>query len=89
MQELKLIAEKPHFSPIKSNDHHDLFLTNIQGAPIDFCVEEYIEEELNKERERERVIQECNSGNITKDNLIIELQGLITVETPRGKIEVS
>lgn len=46
---MKLITTKPEFNPIKIvNNKHDLFLTNIQGEVVDFCVEEFIEKELNK-----------------------------------------
>lgn len=50
LREMKVIASKPEFNPTMMTNKDDLFLTNIQGQSLNFCVEEFIEKELIKEK---------------------------------------
>lgn len=64
---MKIVASRPEFNPIKITNKHDLFLTNIQTQAIDFCVEDFIEKELNKERDCEKIIKKCDSIRMSRD----------------------
>jgi hypothetical protein len=39
----------------------------VQAQAVDFCVEEFIEQELNKEKDCEKVIKQCDSVRVSRD----------------------
>lgn len=42
LDDMKIVAIRPEFNPIKITNKHDLFLTNISAQAVDFCVQEFL-----------------------------------------------